>query len=60
VWEGVRLGIPALLPRSQYELFYGPLAGFLLAMLGFYLSMWILLVGGLLARVLEDWHAPKG
>lgn len=53
-WEGVRLGLPLLLPRTQYELIYGPIAGFLLALAGFYLSMWILLVGAVLAKILTD------
>lgn len=53
-WEGVRLGLPLLLPRTQYELIYGPIAGFLLALTGFYLSMWILLVGAVLAKILTD------
>lgn len=53
-WEGVRLGLPLLLPRTQYELVYGPIAGFLLALAGFYLSMWILLVGAVLAKILTD------
>ena len=34
LFEGIRLGLPRLLPRSQYELLYGPLAGFVLALLG--------------------------
>jgi len=53
-WEGVRLGLPLLLPRTQYELIYGPIAGFLLALVGFYLTMWILLVGAVLAKILTD------
>lgn len=53
-WEGVRLGLPLLLPRTQYELIYGPIAGFLLALAGFYLTMWILLVGAVLAKILTD------
>lgn len=53
-WEGVRLGLPLILPRTQYELIYGPIAGFLLALIGFYLSMWILLVGAVLAKTLTD------
>lgn len=53
-WEGLRLGLPLLLPRTQYELIYGPIAGFLLALVGFYLTMWILLVGAALAKVLTD------
>ncbi|MGK0617474.1 YhjD/YihY/BrkB family envelope integrity protein [Meiothermus cerbereus] len=53
-WEGVRLGLPLLLPRTQYELVYGPIAGFLLALAGFYLTMWILLVGAVLAKILTD------
>lgn len=53
-WEGVRLGLPLLLPRTQYELIYGPIAGFLLALAGFYLTMWILLVGGVLAKTLTE------
>ncbi len=53
-WEGMRLGLPLLLPRTQYELIYGPIAGFLLALAGFYLTMWILLVGAMLAKILTD------
>lgn len=53
-WEGLRLGLPLLLPRTQYELIYGPIAGFLLALVGFYLTMWILLVGAVLAKILTD------
>ncbi len=53
-WEGLRLGLPLLLPRTQYELIYGPIAGFLLALAGFYLTMWILLVGAMLAKILTD------
>ncbi|MGQ9736272.1 MAG: YhjD/YihY/BrkB family envelope integrity protein [Thermaceae bacterium] len=52
LFEALRLGLPKLLPRSQYELLYGPLAGFALALFGFYLAMWVLLVGALVARVL--------
>jgi membrane protein len=59
-WEGVRIGLPLLLPRSQYELFYGPLAGFLLALLGFYLSMWVLLGGAVIARTLSEPPIPEG
>jgi len=54
-WDGMRLGLPLLLPRTQYyEVLYGPIAGFLLALVGFYLTMWILLVGALLARGLSE------
>jgi membrane protein len=53
-WEGMRLGLPLLLPRTQYELIYGPIGGFLLALAGFYLAMWILLVGAVLAKILTD------
>jgi len=53
-WQGMRLGLPLLLPRTQYELIYGPIAGFLLALAGFYLTMWILLVGAMLAKMLTD------
>ncbi|RIH87711.1 Inner membrane protein YhjD [Meiothermus luteus] len=53
-WEGMRLGLPLLLPRTQYEMLYGPVAGFLLGMVGFYLSMWILLAGAVLARALSE------
>jgi len=54
-WEGMRLGLPLLLPRTQYyEVLYGPLAGFLLGLIGFYLTMWILLAGAVLARVLSS------
>ena len=59
-WEGIRIGVPLLLPRSQYELFYGPLAGFLLALLGFYLSMWVLLGGAVVARALGEPPVPEG
>lgn len=53
-WEGMRLGLPFLLPRTQYyEVLYGPLAGFLLGLIGFFLTMWILLVGAVVARVLS-------
>jgi membrane protein len=52
-WQGMRLGLPLLLPRSQYELIYGPVAGFLLTLLGFYLTVWILLLGAVLARSLS-------
>lgn len=52
-WEGMRLGLPLLIPRTQYEVLYGPLAGFLLVLVGFYLTMWILLVGAVVARVLS-------
>lgn len=54
VWEGMRLGLPRLLPRTQYELLYGPIAGFLLALIGFYLTMWILLSGAAVAKSLSD------
>ncbi|WP_299428902.1 YhjD/YihY/BrkB family envelope integrity protein [uncultured Meiothermus sp.] len=53
-WQGVRLGLPLLLPRTQYELIYGPIAGFLLILAGFYLTMWILLAGAMLAKILTD------
>jgi membrane protein len=54
-WDGMRLGLPLLLPRAQYyEVLYGPIAGFLLALVGFYLTMWILLVGAVLARGLSE------
>lgn len=53
-WEGMRLGLPLLLPRTQYEVIYGPIAGFLLALVGFYLTMWILLSGAVVARVLSE------
>lgn len=54
LWEGMRLGLPRLLPRTQYELLYGPIAGFLLALVGFYLTMWILLSGAALAKTLSE------
>ncbi len=54
LFEGVRLGLPRLLPRSQYELLYGPLAGFVLALLGLYLVLWVFLLGAVVARVVED------
>jgi membrane protein len=53
LFEAVRLGLPGLLPRSQYELLYGPLAGFVLVLLGFYLTMWVLLAGALVVRLLS-------
>jgi membrane protein len=53
-WEGMRLGLPLLVPRTQYEVIYGPIAGFLLALVGFYLTMWILLSGAVVARVLSE------
>ncbi|GGM92407.1 hypothetical protein GCM10007092_01840 [Thermus composti] len=53
LFEGVRLGLPRLLPRSQYELLYGPLAGFVLALLGLYLLLLALLLGAVVARALE-------
>lgn len=53
-WEGMRLGLPLLIPRTQYEVLYGPLAGFLLVLVGFYLTMWILLVGAVVAQVLSS------
>ncbi len=53
-WEGMRLGLPLLLPRTQYELIYGPIAGFLLGLAGFYLTMWILLAGAILAKTWSD------
>ncbi len=52
LFEAIRLGLPRLLPRSQYELLYGPLAGFVLVLLGFYLTMWVLLAGALVVRLL--------
>jgi membrane protein len=51
--EGVRLLLPRLLPRSQYELLYGPLAGFVLALLGLYLVLYALLLGAVVARALR-------
>lgn len=54
LFEGVRLGLPKLLPRSQYELLYGPLAGFVLALLGLYLVLWVFLLGAVVARAMED------
>ncbi|MCS7217492.1 MAG: YihY/virulence factor BrkB family protein [Thermus sp.] len=54
LFEGVRFGLPWLLPRSPYELLYGPLAGFVLALLGLYLLLLALLLGALLARILEE------
>ena len=56
-WEGMRLGLPLLIPRNQYEVIYGPIAGFLLALVGFYLTMWILLGGAVVAKVLSEGHA---
>ncbi|SDF15485.1 membrane protein [Thermus arciformis] len=54
LFEAVRLGLPRLLPRSQYELLYGPLAGFVLVLLGLYLLLWAFLLGALLARAVEE------
>ncbi len=54
LFEGVRLGLPRLLPRSQYELLYGPLAGFVLALLGLYLVLFALLLGAVVARGLSE------
>jgi len=53
LFEGVRLLLPRLLPRSQYELLYGPLAGFVLALLGLYLVLYALLLGAVVARTLR-------
>ena len=53
LFEGVRLLLPRLLPRSQYELLYGPLAGFVLALLGLYLVLYALLLGAVVARALR-------
>lgn len=58
VWEVLRRGIPQLLPRSHYEVLYGPLAGLLLGLLGFYLTMWILLSGAALAHHLDAQRSP--
>ncbi len=54
LFEGVRLGLPRLLPRSQYELLYGPLAGFVLALLGLYLVLFALLLGAVVAQELSE------
>ncbi|WP_117237720.1 YhjD/YihY/BrkB family envelope integrity protein [Thermus sediminis] len=53
LFEAVRLGLPKLLPRSSYELLYGPLAGFVLALLGLYLVLYALLLGAVVAQSLE-------
>ncbi len=53
LFEAVRLGLPSLLPRSQYEVLYGPLAGFVLALLGLYLVLYAFLLGAVLARALD-------
>lgn len=53
LFEGVRLLLPRLLPRSQYELLYGPLASFVLALLGLYLVLYALLLGAVVARALR-------
>lgn len=58
-WEGMRLGLPLLIPRTQYEVIYGPIAGFLLALVGFYLTMWILLCGAVVAKVFSENPAFK-
>ncbi len=58
-WEGLRRGLPLLIPRSQYEVLYGPLAGLVLALLGFYLAMLLLLAGAVLLRsLLPDQAQP--
>ena len=52
LFEGARF-LPKLLPRSQYELLYGPLAGFVLALLGLYLVLYALLLGAVVAQSLR-------
>ena len=50
VWTGLSRLLPGLISRTRYESIYGPLAGFLLALFGFYLAMWILLGGAAVLR----------
>ncbi|HGY08659.1 MAG TPA: YihY/virulence factor BrkB family protein [Oceanithermus profundus] len=50
VWTALSRLLPGLISRTRYESVYGPLAGFLLALFGFYLAMWILLGGAAVLR----------
>jgi len=46
-WTLLARLLPLLLPKTSYEMIYGPFAGFALILLGFYLAMWLLLVGAI-------------
>ncbi len=50
VWTALSRLLPHLVSKTRYETIYGPLAGFLLALFGFYLAMWILLGGAAVLR----------
>jgi len=50
VWTGLSRLLPHVISRTRYESIYGPLAGFLLALFGFYMAMWILLGGAAVLR----------
>jgi len=56
-WNLVAWGLPRLLPERQSALVYGPLAGPVLLLFGFYLLMWLLVAG---AVVLAAYAAPTG
>ncbi len=55
-WNLVAWGLPRLLPERQSALVYGPLAGPVLLLFGFYLLMWLLVAG---AVVLAAYAAPS-
>ncbi len=44
-WSAVVFAVGHFLPLKRYALVYGPLAGPALLLLGFYLLMWVLIVG---------------
>jgi membrane protein len=46
-WTLLARLLPLLLPKTSYEMIYGPFAGFALILLGFYFAMWLLLVGAI-------------
>ena len=46
-WICLARFLPLLLPKTSYELIYGPFAGFALILFGFYLAMWFLLLGAI-------------
>ncbi len=50
VWTGLSRMLPHVISRTRYETIYGSLAGFLLALFGFYMAMWILLGGAAVLR----------
>ncbi len=52
-WNLIAWGLPRFLPKNQYALVYGPLAGPVLLLLGFYLLMWILLAGAVIVGLLN-------